>query len=189
MRNIFKIILLILGLKSYGQQGKLNPFRLIIVKPDTAIIDKSLHNDIDSVQLSYQKRYYNEIKEMENMLNFKSYPKEMEQQFKEIQERARKRLALAKAQEVEVKRFKYYYTLSTYSTEIYNLYFNREEPFSTIVEVPNQHADIASLKKLADEFKVDYIIYFSNVHTDTNNGMTVLNLHPHFIQPGRRKLY
>ncbi|MGG9971705.1 hypothetical protein ACQ33O_07905 [Ferruginibacter sp. SUN002] len=176
MQKIFTLILLILCLTSYGQKGEFNPFKLIVLQPDTAIIDKTLYADIDSVQSDYQTRYYNSIKQMEDLLNFKDYSKEMEQEFKVTQEKLQKEIPLAKAQEEEVKKFKYFQTISSYSTEVYNFYFNEYEPFSTIIELPNQSIDITSLNKLADSSKSDYVIFFSNIHTETNDGLPILKL-------------
>ena len=176
MQKIFTTILLTLSLASYGQKGKFNPFKLLVIRPDTAIIDKSLYGDVDSVQLDYQKRYYSSLKQMEDLLNFKDYSKEMEQQFKETQEKLKKEIPLVKAQEAEVKKFKYYQTLSSYSTEVYNFYFNEYEPFSTIIELPNQNTDITLLDKLADTSKADYIVFFSNIHTEIKDGMPILKL-------------
>jgi len=176
MQKIFTTILMIFSFASYGQKGRFIPFKLIVIKPDTAIIDKSLYGDIDSVQSDYQKRYYNSLKQMEDLLKFEGYSKEMTQKFKDTQEKLKKEIPLMKAQEENIKKFKYYHTLSTYSTEVYNFYFNEYEPFSAIIELPNQNTDISSIVKLADTSKADYIVFFSNVHTDVKDGLPVLQL-------------
>ncbi len=176
MKNFFTTILLIFSLASYGQKGSFIPFKLIVIQLDTAIIDKSLYGDTDSVQLDYQKRYYNSLKQMEDLLKFEGYSKEMAQKFKETQERLKKEIPLMKAQEENVKKFKYYHTLSAYSSEVYNFYFNEYEPFSAIIELPNQNTDISSIVKIADTSKADYIVFFSNVHTDVKDGLPILQL-------------
>lgn len=174
MQKLFTTLLLVLTLTAYGQRGKFNPFKLIVIKPDTAIIDKSLYGDIDSVQSDYLKRYYNSVQQMEQLVNSKNFPDDTS--FKATQERMKVELVAAKAAESEVKKFKYYQTLSTYSTEVYNYYFNEYEPFSTIIELPNQNTDIASLKKLVDTSKSDYVVFFSNVHTENRDGLPILKL-------------
>jgi len=175
MKKFFTLSLVLISVTSYSQQGKFNPFKLIVLKPDTAIIDERLYGDIDSVQSSYINRYYHSIQRMEQVANSKNFPED-DSILKEGQEEIRLELVKAKADEPEVKKFKYYQTLSAYSTEVYNFYFNEYEPFSTIIQLPNQDIGIASLKRLADTSKADYIVYFSNVHTEVKYEQLFLKL-------------
>lgn len=174
MQKLFTILLLTIGLTSYGQQGKFNPFKLAVIKPDTAIIDKSLQGDIESVQSDYLKRYYNSVQQMEQLANSKNFPNDTS--FKATQERIKTKLAAAKAAEPEIKKFRYYHTISTYSREVYNFYFNEYEPFSTIIELSNQKTDIVSLAKLADTTKADYVVFFTNIYTEIKDGLPILKL-------------
>jgi len=174
MKKVFTALLLTISLASFGQKGKFNPFKLVLLKPDTTVIDKSLVGDIDSVQSDYLKRYYYSIHQMEELINSKNVPDDAS--FKATEEKMKLELVAAKAVEPEIKRFKYYQTLSSYSTEVYNFYFNEHEPFSSIIELPNQNTDIASLKTLADTSMADYIIFFGNVHTETRDGQPILKL-------------
>jgi hypothetical protein len=174
MKKIFTAFLLTIGLASFGQRGKFDPFKLIILKPDTATIDKSLAGDIDSVQSDYLKIYYYSIQRMENLANSKNFPDDTS--FKTTQEKVKHALVAAKAAEPEIKRFKYYQTLSSYSTDVYNFYFNEYEPFSTIIELSSQNTDLASLNELADTAKADYVVFFGNIHTELRDGQPILNL-------------
>jgi hypothetical protein len=176
MQRIFTTLLLTLSLTSYGQRGMWKPFKLCVIKPDTAFIDQSLFSDRDSIEAGNLKSYYASLKQMEDILNFKDYSKEMEKSFKETQERLQKQIPLMKAQEENVKKFKYFQTISQYSTQVYNFYFNEYEPFSTIIELPNQKTDLLNLKTLADTSKADYIIFFNNIHTVYKDGLLVLKL-------------
>jgi hypothetical protein len=124
MHKFLLLLLFTVAFTSYGQQGKFNPFRLIVLQPDTAIIDPSLYGDIDSVRSTYIRRYYSSVKQMEDMLNFNNYPSEKTKEYEAYKEKIRKNLPLVKAKEEEVKKFKYFQTLSYYSTEVYNFYFN-----------------------------------------------------------------
>jgi hypothetical protein len=99
------------------------------MQPDTAIIDQSFDSDTDSIKSYVLKDYYASIKQMEDLLNFKNYSKEMDPSFKETQERLKKEIPYMKAQEEVVKNFKYFHTVSKYSTQVYNFYFNEYEPF------------------------------------------------------------
>jgi len=174
MQKFFTTLLLFFSLVSYGQEGKFNPFKLVVIKPDTAIIDKSLYGDIDSVQADYLKRYYYSVQQMEQLANSKDFPEDTS--FKATQEKMKAELVAAKAAEPQIKKFKYYQTLSSYSAEVYSFYFNEYEPYSTIIELPNQQTDIISLKKLADSTKADYIVFFSNVHTEKKDLLPILKL-------------
>lgn len=176
MRKLFTIFLLVFSLSSYGQKGRWNSFKLLVIQPDTAIVDQSLFGDRDSIEANNLESYYSTLKRYEELLNFKDYSKEMEESFKETQERLKKEIPLMKAQEDNVKKFKYYQTISQYSTQVYNFYFNEYEPFSTIIEVPNQKTDVGSLKTLADTSKADYIVFYSNIHTTDKDGLPVLKL-------------
>jgi hypothetical protein len=176
MQRIFTTILLVVSLTSYGQEGMWKPFKLLVIQPDTAIIHQSLFSDRDSIEADNLKSYYSSIKQKEKLLNFKNYSKEREKSFKDMQERLKKEIPLIKAQEDKVKKFKYFQTISQYSTQVYNYYFNEYEPFSTILQVPNQKTDYPSLKILADTTKADYIVFYSNIHTVDNDGLLVLKL-------------
>jgi hypothetical protein len=66
--------------------------------------------------------------------------------------------------------------LSSYSTQVYNYYFNEYPPYSTIAEFGHSKTDIASLGSIADSTKADYIICFTNVHTELRDGLPVLKL-------------
>ncbi len=176
MQRILTTLLLIISFTAYGQRGMWKPFKLGVIKPDTAILDKSLFSDRDSIEADNLKSYYSSIKQMEELLNFKDYSKGMEQSFKETEERLKKQIPLMKAQEDNVKKFKYFQTISQYSTQVYNFYFNEYKPFSTIVELPNQQTDLSRLRKLADTLKADYIVFYNNIHTVNINGLTRLKL-------------
>ena len=176
MQRIFTALLLTLSLTTYGQRGMWKPFKLCVIKPDTAFINQSLFSDRDSIEADNLKSYYASLKQMEHLLNFKNYSKEMEKSFKETQERLRKQIPLMKAQEGNVKKFKYFQTISQYSTQVYNFYFNEYEPFSTIIELPNQKTDLLSLKTLADTSKTDYVVFYSNIHTVDQDNLPVLKL-------------
>jgi hypothetical protein len=169
MQKIFTTLFLIFSLASYGQQGMWKPFKLLIVQPDTAVIEKSLYSDSDSVVATQLNRYYSFIKQQEGILDCEGCDSS-------IKEQIRKDLPLLKAQEPEVKKFKYFQTLSSYSTEVYNFYFNEYEPYSTIIEIPNQKTDLATLSKTADTSKADYIVFFDNVHTTMQDGLPILKL-------------
>ena len=176
MQRIFSTLLLTLSFTTYGQKGIWKPFKLSVIKPDTAVIGNALLSDRDSIEAANLKSYYSSLKQMEDLLNSKDYPKEMEKSFKETQEGLKKQIPSMEAQEGDVKKFKYFQVISQYSTQVYNYYFNEYEPFSTIVELPNQQTNLSSLKTLADKSRADYIVFYSNIHTVDKDGLPILKL-------------
>ena len=174
MQKILPVIFLILSFSSYSQKGKFNPFKLIVLKPDTAIIDRSLRNDIDSIEAEYIRSYYKSVQEMERFASSTYLLKDRE--IVPTQTKRKTQVLALKAREPEVKKFKYYQTLSFYSTEVYNFYFNEYAPFSTIIEIPFGKNDIKTLKRLADSSKADYILFFTNVHSVRQQSRPYLKL-------------
>ena len=81
MHKFVFLLLLTVSYTSYGQRGRFNPFKLIVLQPDTAIIDSSLYGDIDSVQIAYVRHYYSNVKQMEEMISFNHYPPEQAKEF------------------------------------------------------------------------------------------------------------
>lgn len=164
-------ILLIVKTTAQAQQGMWKPFKLVIIQPDTAIIDKSYYSASDSLVIKQQKQYYLLVKNLEEQVNCTSCPDSA------AVEASKKDLQLLRSLESEVQRFKYYHVLSNYSIAVYKFYFNEYEPKSTFVELPNQKTDSVSLKMLADTSKADYIVFYSNIHSGTGKfGMPVLKL-------------
>lgn len=171
MQRIFTTLLLTLSLATYGQRGMWKPFKLCVIKPDTAIIDKSLFNDTDSIVATQLKRYYQSVDLMEKLINCIGCPRDSGETEKMKQE-----LVRLKSFENEVKKFKYFQLISSYSTEVYNFYFNEYEPFSTIIELPNQRTDNTSLKTLVDTANADYIVFYSKIHSVDKDGLLILKL-------------
>lgn len=171
MRRLLTTLLIVVCLTSYGQEGRWKPFKLLVVQPDTAIIHKSFHNDIDSIVVAQLRRYYKSVDIMDKLANCIGCPRDSGET-----ENMKAELARLKSYEGEARKFRFFHLLSSYSTEVYNFYFNEYEPYSTIVQIPNQQTDLASLKLLADSSKADYIVFYSDVHTSDTNRLLVLKL-------------
>lgn len=160
----------------YAQEGRYKPFKLVIVTPDTAVIDSRLNQYIDTIQASHLKEYYRSIAQMERMLNFKDYPKDDAKRFEETKKRVQATLIEAKKAETEVKNFKYYQTISEYSDEVLNMYFNEYPPLSTIGVVKTQSINFANLSHLADSLKADYIVCYRNIHSESENNEPIFKI-------------
>lgn len=173
MYKLVILFCLLLSANAFSQKPAQTwkPFKLVIIKADTAILDSSLYSSRDSMVTQYQKLYYATIKQLEEALTSPDGPKDSSM-IKEITNQ----LAYVKSMENEVKDFKCFHLLSSYSHAVYQFNFNENKPHSFIKEAPSQNTDLASLTQLADTSKADYIVFFSNIHSVIQNKVPVLKL-------------
>jgi len=169
MLRSFIIVLVVLPLLGCGQTDTHSFIKIIILKPDTAIIDKTLRNDIDSIEIAHLKSYYTCAKgsgAFEKDFSSSKYPT----------------LESLKQDEcffnlpTEVRQFKFFHLISEYSKQVYEFYFNQKQSPAEIVEMPSEHTDLSSLKKLAKNSKGDYIVFFRNIHTAIKDSLPVLRM-------------
>jgi hypothetical protein len=171
MHKVLLVFFLLLSLVSNGQTGMWKPFKLIVIQPDTAVINTSLLNEKDSIVATQLKRYYQSVTALETFVNCINCPRDSGDT-----EKMKEELARLKSYENEAKNFKYFQLISSYSTEVFNFYFNEYEPYSTVIELPNQKTDIKSLQTLADTAKADYVIFYNNIHSVEKDGLPILKL-------------
>ncbi|RYE37794.1 MAG: hypothetical protein EOP48_28135 [Sphingobacteriales bacterium] len=169
MQGLLATILLFVSFSSFGQEGRWKPFKLLVIQPDTAIIDKTFYPDTDSIVQSQIRRYYQYVAKQEDALKCEGCDSSFKTEIKSS-------LPKLKALEPEVKKFKYFQLISNYSANVYNFYFNEYEPYSTIIEIPSQTTSLARLKALADSAKADYIIFYNNIHMESNKGLPIFKL-------------
>lgn len=171
MHRLLSLLLLTFSLSSFAQKGIWEPFKLIVIQPDTAIVDQSLYNYRDSIVAAQLRNYYRSVDIIEKLVSCMGCPRDSGET-----EKMKEELVRLKAYEPEAKKFKFFHLLSSYSAEVYGFYFNEYAPFSTIVQLPNQRTDLAGLKMLADTTKADYVIFYSNIHTADGGGLPILKL-------------
>jgi len=171
MRKYFTIVLLIFCFASSAQTRKFHQFKIVVIKPDTAIIDKSLYSDIDSIEWTQRNRFIKLEAQFDSMLNCKTCDTLFNSPMKVG-------LSNMKAYDLEMKNFKYYQLISFNSVFYYTAYFNDNEAslYDTIIELPNQNATIEALRQLANNTNADYVIFFSNIHTEINDKENILKL-------------
>lgn len=173
MYKIFTLFYLFLSAIAYSQKPAQNwkPFKLLIIKADTAILDSSLYSGRDSMVAKQQKLYYETLKQLEENISNAEGPKDSS-----MVRELTNQLAYLKGMENEVKDFKCFHLLSSYSRAVYQFYFNENKPKSTITEAPPQKNDLTNLAQLADTSKADYVVFFSNIHSVIVNREPVLKL-------------
>lgn len=173
MYKFFTIFYLFIGVTAFSQKPAQTwkPFKLVIIKADTAILDSSLYSSRDSMVVKNQKLYYETLKQVEENISSAEGPKDSS-----MVRQLTNQLAYLKGMENEVKDFKCFHLLSSYSHAVYQFYFLEYKPHSTITEAPQQKTDLASLTQLADTSKADYIVFFSNIRSVIQNKQPVLKL-------------
>ncbi len=92
----------------YGQQatGNWNPFKLVIIKSDTAILDTSLYSGRDSMVAEQQRQYYQAVKGLEEQVNCTDCPKDTS-----FTKELRDQLAWLRSMENEAKQFRCHHIL------------------------------------------------------------------------------
>jgi hypothetical protein len=150
---------------------------MVIVSPDTAIIDSQLKNLADTIESDYVKRYYNSIKQMEDSLTFNSYPADMKKQFEETKKKYEVSLKVAKNSEQEVKTFKYFETIPVYSNSVLQMYFNEYPPNCIFQVVRTKDLKSKNLKDISETYKADYVVSYQDIHTyKGDDGLTKMKL-------------
>jgi hypothetical protein len=171
MRKYFTIVLLIFCFASSAQTRKFHQFKIVVIKPDTAIIDRSLYSDIDSIEWTQRNRFIKLEAQFDSILHCKTRDTLFNSPMKVG-------LSNMKAYDLEMKNFKYYQLISFNSVFYYTSYFNDNEAslYDTVIESPNQNATTEALRQLANNTNADYVIFFSNIHTEVNDKENILKL-------------
>lgn len=151
-------------------------FKMLVLRPDTAILEKSLYQETDSIVVGYQQRYYYQLGQMEEVLNFQDFPQELKKGMEKEKSAMIKALAMMKSKEPEIKQFKYFHALSAFSTEFYNIYFNEYKQIAEVFEWPNQSVEPSALSATAKAQNADYILFFENIQTTVEGNTLLLKL-------------
>lgn len=179
MQKIFLFISLILSFSVYAQKGKFKPFKLVVISVDTVIIDSSVISFVDKVEQDHLKSYYYSLAQLEQMANDTiEYPEDLitKKEAKKVKQDAKEQLASAKAYESKVKEFKYYQSISEYSLQAYEYYFNEYPPLSTFQLIDKENIELKNLSRIADSLKADYVVGYKNIHTEINDGQDIIKL-------------
>lgn len=175
-RLIYIFLVFISCSVSSAQNKYPKAFKMLVLKPDTAILEKSLYPETDSIVVGYQQRYYHQIGQMEEVLNFQDFPKELKKSMEKEKPAMIKAIAVMKSKEPEIKLFKYFHTLSAFSTEFYNTYFNEYKQIAEVIEWSSQSTELNALAALAQTQHADYILFFENIHTTIEDKHPLLKL-------------
>jgi hypothetical protein len=169
-QTILATILFAITLNTLAQTQRCSEIKLIIIKPDTALVDKSFHSEIDSIELAHLKTYYQCSKPDGSF--------EKDFQLDKGWKTAAQLLHRASLTDLpnDVRNFKYYEILSEYSASIYRFYCDERKLNWEIVERPKQSTSVPSLTLLSEIENADYILFFKNIHTAVFDRSPVLKL-------------
>ncbi len=158
-------------LSAAAQKNK-ESFALLVLQPDTAILEGGLQSEIQTVEQDQQDKHNEAVHQMESVMNA-GYSKEMEKQMSRTREEIRKTLQQAK--EKKSDDFKYYHLVSTQLTEECIRYF-APNPLAHITEYEFKTPDVSKLNELSDKMSCDYIVFFSNIKGKTKDNSPVLTI-------------
>ncbi len=178
MFKLIQVILVLLSFSVYGQESKIRPFKLVIITPDTAVIDKSISKYVDTIQNEHIKSYYVTLNQMRESLKSNDYPKELmsEKEFNELQVSTKSQLDSAIKYENKVKEFKYFQLISEYSNQVFQFYFNEYLPFSVFQNIDKTNVSEQNLARIADSLKADYVLGYKNIFTDFGNDQQIIKI-------------
>lgn len=177
MKQFLSVLLVLASTCTFGQKSEYRPFNMVIVSPDTAIIEGELKNFSDTIESDYIKQYYNSIRQMEDMLAFKDYPADMKVHFEEKKKKYEEDLKVARLAEQEVKKFKYFEVIPFYSNSVLQMYFNEYPPYSTFQVVRTKDLKSTNLPDIAEAYKADYVVSYKNIRTTRlDNGLIEMSL-------------
>lgn len=173
MKQFLSVLLFLISTLSFGQKSEYRTFKMIIVSPDSVAITEELNAYVDSIESDYVKGYYRSIKQMEDFLDWDDNSEEVKKTKKKIEEN----LKIARQSEQEIKKFRYYETIPSYSRSVLEMYFNEYPPNSTFQVVRTKDLKSKDLKVIAETYKADYVVSYRDIHTDKlDNGLISMNL-------------
>ncbi|WP_421798929.1 hypothetical protein [Haliscomenobacter sp.] len=176
-QHLLCIYLLCLSWTVLSAQNKFpKAFKMLVLKPDTAILEKSLYPETDSIVMGYKQRYYQQLRQMDELMNFQDFPKELKKSMEKEKTALIKAVEVMKSKEPEIKQFKYFHAISAYSSEFYNTYYNEYKPIAEVLEWPNQSTKLSDLASLAIAQNADYVLFFENIHTEIREEWPLLKL-------------
>jgi hypothetical protein len=176
---ILLILLIVINSYCFGQGettelDQYKPFTVLIIKPDGAKIADSLMVWADSIESKHIARYYSPVEGLRSLYEMGT---------EDMKREAGRRIQEAKLREMEAHDFKYYHTVSDQSLFDLRTLFNTnhrqsnhllEEPVFQGYTIDRAELFTDDFEKLCRYYKVDYILTFENIHTDTKDKIGIL---------------
>lgn len=145
------------------------PFKMGILKPETAISSKSIDHLVDSVELKFEREYYKSIVKLEELIAFKGGgDNELLNGADSVVEAELKYLTDHKA---EILSFKWFELLSSQATMLYKYYFYASIKGTEIVEVSGLNN--MSPIELMDSLKLDYLLIYDDIQVTSGHEVSL----------------
>jgi hypothetical protein len=166
MRTIFVIIQMLIVMPLLSQQNEEISFKVLVIKPDTAILSSNLKKDISSIQTDF----LNELSYLKNQREILADLKEplpdsvSEKKAKAIFDKKNYTISI-----FDINSFKYFDILSYKLAQALDSNLNSRQPYSLILEIDRQKTSTKQLKTLSRHTNADYVIYFKNIQSQTRN--------------------
>jgi hypothetical protein len=171
MKCLVVFIVLPFYLAATAQKNK-ESFSLMVLQPDTAILDGSLQAEVKTIEQDQQEKYNTAVSQMELVMNT-GYPKEMEKQMSRTRDEIKK--SLLQLKERHPGDFKYFHLLSSELTEECIRHF-ADNPSIKITESKFIANDTSALKNLCDQMNCDFVVYFSDIKGKAGDHSPVLTI-------------
>lgn len=156
--------LLLLTMTVYSQHIKRQE-TILVVNPDTAVINVKWQKNIELVQADFRDEYaYREAKR--EMLSSSRGP--LPDSVKEKKEKLFFDKNTGIMSGVDIHHFKYYDIFSFKVAEALDAELNTRAPYSAVRETTSKGTDIIAIQALATQLNADYIVYFKNIHTGSD---------------------
>ncbi len=151
---------------------------MVLISPDTAVIDNALNTYIDTTVEEAVNGYYILAEQMKDLFNSKEYNKRSstEEQSKEMHQAVNTIYNNAKRYKDNIKQFRYYQALAIHAALIFQIYFNQSFPLSTFQIIDKPKLNISNLKHVADSLKADYVIGYKDIHTENKAGAITMSM-------------
>lgn len=150
------------------------PFKMGILKVDTMIVHKSLEHLMDSIELGFEDSYFKSIKQSEEMITFYEESDYMKEDAEESIQSHKEQIEYLKTNKEEILNTPYYDVLSSYSVQLYRLYFYASIRGTLVEETQNETN--ATPIQLMDDLGLDYLLIYENIYTESISSELVMKL-------------
>jgi len=194
MKNIVLAVLLLQCVVSYGQKSRYKPFKMVIIAPDTAIIHDQLKIFTDTIESGFIDDYYQSMlnfqRDIDEFTNLAASSPDLQAELESQQMELKKVYLQQLLLEPEINKFKYFETVSGYSSYVLQTYFNKDRPHSTFIVVRKDDLGTHKMRKIADKFDAEYVVHYKDIRTVFDDNSLVMKMTTTlYSRPERRTLF
>ena len=171
MKKLIVFCGLVICLATAAQKNK-ESFSLLVLQPDTAILEGGLQSEIKFVEQDQQDKYNVAIQQMQTVMNA-GYSKETEKQMNRTRDEIKKTLEQLK--EKNTDGIRYYHLVSSELTEECIRHYAKN-PSVRITEYVFKSPDLSRLNDLCSKMNTDYIVFFSDIKGEGTGDSPVLKI-------------